>query len=106
MVEESIVAIIKRYLAQLVSIGIHAQRAVLFGSYALGTASEHSDIDLVVIAPEFDASKDISMVKALWHATSVDTRIEPIPCGEQEWQKEEGRPILDIARRDGVVITQ
>jgi len=106
MVEESIVAIIQRYLAQLVSLGIHAHSAVLFGSYALGTASEHSDIDLVVIAPEFDASKDISLVKALWHAASVDTRIEPIPCGELEWQKEEGRPILDIARRDGILITR
>ena len=40
-----------------------------------------------------------------WRATAAaDVRIEPIPCGEREWESEGGRPILDIARRDGVVI--
>jgi predicted nucleotidyltransferase len=44
------------------------------------------------------------MVKALWRATASDDRIEPIPCGEQEWAGGDGRPILEIARREGVVI--
>ena len=32
-------------------------------------------------------------------------RIEPIPCGEREWETEEGRPILDIARQEGQEIS-
>jgi hypothetical protein len=58
----------------------------------------------LVIAPEFDGRRDVSLVKALWRATAADDRIEPIPCGEREWESGDGRPILEIARREGVVI--
>jgi len=104
MVEETVVAAVKRYLAVLPSLGIHARRAVLFGSYARGLTDEYSDIDLIVIAPEFDGLREVSLVKALWRATASDSRIEPIPCGEQEWETEQGRPILEIARREGIII--
>ena len=105
MVEDAIIATIKNYLTSLPAFGIHACSAVLFGSYARGKADEYSDIDLVVIAPEFDGSREISLVKALWQATVTDNRIEPIPCGEQEWETDGSRPILEIARREGVIIT-
>ena len=105
MVEDAIIATIKNYLASLPAFGIHACRAVLFGSYVRGKADEYSDIDLVVIAPEFDGVREISLVKALWRATTSDNRIEPIPCGEQEWETDGSRPILEIARREGVIIT-
>ena len=104
MVEEAVIAAVKGYLAALPALGIHARLAVLFGSFAQGQADDYSDIDLVVIAPEFDGSREISLVKALWQATASDNRIEPIPCGEQEWETDQGRPILEIARREGVII--
>jgi len=105
MVEKAVIEIIKRYLAALPSLGIHARCAVLFGSFARGGGDEYSDIDLVVIAPELDNSRQITLVKALWQATiSADSRIEPIPCGEKEWENDQSRPILEIARQEGVVI--
>jgi predicted nucleotidyltransferase len=105
MVEDAIITTIKDYLASLPAFGIHACHAVLFGSYVRGKADEYSDIDLIVIAPEFDGPREISLVKALWRATVTDNRIEPIPCGEQEWETNGSRPILEIARREGVLIT-
>jgi len=102
--DEILVKKIRQYLAALSSAGIHANRAVLFGSFARGEGDAESDIDLVVIAPEFDGRRDASLVKALWRATAADDRIEPIPCGEREWESGDGRPILEIARREGVVI--
>lgn len=104
MVEETIIASVRRYLAALSAVGIHAGKAVLFGSFAIGRSDEYSDIDLIVIAPEFDGSRDITLVKKLWAATTGDSRIEPVPCGQQEWETDQGRPILEIARREGVVI--
>ena len=105
MVEISTVAIVRRYIEALASFGIHASRVILFGSFARGDASDLSDIDLVVIAPEFDGPREVSLVETLWQATMLaDNRIEPIPCGEREWETEQGRPILEIARREGVVI--
>ncbi|HIJ67103.1 MAG TPA: nucleotidyltransferase domain-containing protein [Planctomycetes bacterium] len=104
MVEESVIKSVKSYLARLSAAGIHANKAVLFGSFARGQANAYSDIDLVVIAPEFDGSREVVLVKKLWRATQGDSRIEPIPCGEREWETEQGRPVLEIARREGIVI--
>lgn len=105
MVEIAIVNVVRQYLAVLPNVGIHASRAVLFGSFARDEADQDSDIDLVVVAPEFDAGRDHDTIKRLWETTILaDVRIEPIPCGEQEWENGNGRPILEIARREGVVI--
>ena len=105
MVESTIVDVVRRYLAALSGFGIHAKRAVLFGSHARGDASEWSDIDLIIIAPELDGERSLETVKQLWRATAAaDDRIEPIPCGEREWDTEGRRPILDIARKEGVII--
>ena len=104
MVEEAVIESIRKYLASLRAFGIHASKAVLFGSFARGVASNLSDIDLIVIAPQFDGPRDISLVKSLWRATICDNRIEPIPCGEREWETDGSRPILEIARREGVII--
>jgi predicted nucleotidyltransferase len=74
MVENTVIESVQNYLAALPSLGIHARRAVLFGSFARGRADEYSDIDLIVIAPEFDGSRELSLVKALWQATVSDNR--------------------------------
>ena len=104
MVEAAIIEKVKAYLASLPSFGIHARCGVLFGSFASGQAGPDSDIDLVVVAPEFDGPRDTALIKALWRATVADDRIEPVPCGEAEWAGDNGRPILEIARREGVII--
>ena len=45
--------IVEKYRAQLVGLGIRPVQVYLFGSYARGTASEGSDIDLIVVSPDF-----------------------------------------------------
>jgi len=105
MVESTVINAVRQYLAVLPTVGIHASRAVLYGSFARGEADQHSDIDLIVIAPEFDLGRDFETINRLWETTILaDNRIEPIPCGEKEWESGDGRPILEIARREGVVI--
>ena len=104
MVDQSVIDSVKHYMAQLAAFGIHPEKGVLFGSFATGTADEFSDIDLIVIAPEFDGNRQIQLVKNLWKATSADNRIEPIPCGTREWETDHSRPILEIARNEGVIV--
>ena len=105
MDERPVADIIRVYLAALPDYGIHARRAILYGSFARGEPHEWSDIDVVVIAPEFDQPYTIEHVKRLWRATgAADDRIEPIACGENEWETDDGRPILEIARREGIEI--
>ncbi|HOX40145.1 MAG TPA: nucleotidyltransferase domain-containing protein [Candidatus Brocadiia bacterium] len=105
MVDESIRQTIKDYLRALNRAGIKATRAVVFGSRAQGRADEWSDIDLVVIAPELDGNRDSRIVNLLWELRAeTDSRIEPIPCGEREWESDTARPILEIARRQGEMV--
>jgi len=104
MVEETVTGVVKRYLEAMVAEGIHPGGAVLFGSSARGQTDQYSDIDLIVIAPEFDGPREISLVKGLWRATACDNRIEPIPCGEREWETDGSRPIVEIGRREGIII--
>jgi len=85
--------------------GVHATRIILYGSFAKGRPHEWSDIDVIVVAPEFDPPYDMTVVEKLWLATgNADLRLEPIPCGEEEWKTDSGRPIIEIARGEGIEI--
>ena len=105
MIAEAILEVVRNYVAAVRAAGIHVRRAVLFGSYARGAAGPWSDIDLVVIAPELDKGDGRPIIDKLWELRAVtDSRIEPVPCGEREWQTDGSRPILEIARREGIEI--
>lgn len=105
MVDEHVVTSIRRYLDALAAKGLPVQFAVLFGSHATGHARDWSDIDLLVVSPRFDAVPDRADSVLLWKTTyGLDTRIEPIPCGAKEWEQDESRLIVDVARREGIVI--
>jgi predicted nucleotidyltransferase len=46
--DETLIEKVRQYLAGLPTVGIHASRAVLFGSYARGEADPDSDMDVLV----------------------------------------------------------
>lgn len=52
-----------RHVARSMAIATHAERVILFGSYARGDATEESDVDLMIIAesdlPRFKRSRDL-----------------------------------------------
>ena len=102
MADTALVDVVRTYLAAVRRSGIHASRAILFGSSARGEAGPHSDIDLLVIAPEFDSPDAADKSALLWELrASTDSRIEPIPVGEREWEEDEGTPVIEIARQEG-----
>jgi len=64
-----------------------------------------SDIDLLVVSPRFDRSYTRRHVNILWHAAAdTDYRIEPIPCGVEQWETDDSSAIIEIARREGRII--
>lgn len=102
MLEPNAVDSVKKYLARLREEGIHADYAVIFGSQAKGNAGKWSDIDIVVVSKKFDGKYGHEDVEKLWViAGSVDSRIEPVACGEKEWEEDDSRTIIEIARREG-----
>jgi len=105
MLEQSVLTSVNNFLAAIKAQDIDVERVVVFGSQASGRASEWSDIDLLVISPQFDDMRDRSHINLLWRlAARVDSRIEPIPCGSRQWREDDSSAIIEIARRQGEVL--
>src|SRR5947209_8593801 len=105
MVAAAVQQIVRNYLRAATEAGIPTRRAILFGSQIRGNAHELSDIDLVVLSPALEPPRSHDVVAKLWRLrVQTDSRIEPIPCGEKEWESDDSRMILEIARREGAVI--
>jgi predicted nucleotidyltransferase len=105
VVDDAVMVAVRKYLTALRAHGLPVQLGVIFGSQATGTAGTWSDIDLLVVSPHFDGVRNRRDIDLLWHlAARVDNRIEPVPCGAQQWRDDRVSPIVEIARREGVAV--
>jgi predicted nucleotidyltransferase len=106
MVAEPIVRSIKRYLQVVAEQGIPVRYGIVFGSQVTGRADVWSDIDLLVVSPKYDLPRKRDDVNVLWRiAARTDSRIEPIPVGERQYQEDDSSAIIEIARREGQMIS-
>jgi hypothetical protein len=105
VVEKTVVSEVRHYLETVNANGLRISFGVIFGSQARGEASGESDIDLLVVSPDFDGEKNRKDIAKLWHfAAETDERIEPIPCGEIQWCEDDGTPIIEVARQQGQIV--
>ncbi len=105
MVEDSVVRSVRCFLSAVSETGTPITFGVVFGSQATGRAHQWSDIDLLVVSPRYDKHRNRDELDNLWsRAAHVDSRLEPIPCGEIEWREDDSRAIVEIARREGEII--
>ncbi len=105
MVGRLVVGAVRSYLEALAAEGAPVSLGVLFGSQAKGAAHRWSDIDLLVVSPQFDAAYTHADVDRLWRvAGGVDPRIQPVACGVRQWLDDDGCAIIGIARREGVAV--
>jgi predicted nucleotidyltransferase len=102
MVHRDILEIVWRYARALETHGVTVPFVVVFGSQATGRTHEWSDIDLLVVSPIFDRPRRLKDALLLWEvAADIDSRIEPIACGEKQWTDDDSSAIIEIARREG-----
>jgi predicted nucleotidyltransferase len=102
VLDASVVTVVRKYLQLLQQHGIAVRCGVVFGSQVTGKTHAWSDIDLLVVSPCFDTAYDYRIVDLLWRLSArVDSRIEPIPCGERQWEEDDASTVVEIARRDG-----
>jgi len=75
---------------------------ILFGSYAKGTNTNDSDIDIAVVSSDIvDRFDDLKKLMKL--RRNIDLRIEPHPIKTDEFKKNE-TPLIDEIIRTGVEV--
>ena len=105
MVDESVLSGVRTYIRALKDHGVSVTSAIVFGSQVKGTYDPWSDIDLLVISPQFDEQRSRKYIDLLWRvAAFTDNRIEPIPCGEKQWLNDDASAIIELARREGQAV--
>jgi predicted nucleotidyltransferase len=106
MADESVVKTVLRYRESLVQSGIPVTNVVHFGSHVKDHNHRWSDIDVLVVSPRFDGKRKREDINLLWRiAARVDSRIEPVAVGQCQYDEDDSSAIIEIARREGEVIS-
>ena len=92
---------IKRFLQSIEGINIRLNSAFLFGSFAKGNERVDSDIDIALVLEDLmDHEKFDLQVKLLLLASHIDSRIEPHPFSQQDFQI--GTPFTAEIKNTGI----
>ncbi len=106
MVNEAVVKVVKKYLEALIQHDLPVDYGIIFGSQVHGQTDKWSDIDLLVVSPQFDDEPRREDVNLLWRiAARTDNRIEPIAVGQRQFAENDSSTILEIARREGQIVS-
>lgn len=105
MAKEEVIDKLKKYLSILEDNGVQISKAFLFGSYLHNEATEDSDIDVMVVSPQFDVRND-QLIGMSWSLTrKIDSRIEPYLVGLNRFLTDDVSPILEVVKQEGLEIT-
>lgn len=104
MPDKKIINIINSYIEDLKAENIQLSKVILYGSYAKGTANKNSDIDLILVSPEFDENRD-KYLGIIWKLTEKSNfLIEPYTIGLNKFLTDDISPIIQIAKKEGFEI--
>ena len=95
-IDKEILKSIKKYLEKI-SQHYKIDAVYLFGSYAKGTQTENSDIDLAIVSKDVKNRLD-DMGRMLGYTWKCDTRIEPHPYNTKEFTPDEYMLVGEILR--------
>jgi len=103
MGQDAVLKTIREFKKALESFNVQVDKLILFGSHAVGTAHEDSDIDLVVISSSFSDKNYWERIDMLTEAIyKVFAPIEASAFTPDEWKTEKSL-IFDYAK-NGVVL--
>jgi uncharacterized protein len=104
MLQEEVIDKIRRYCLLLNDAGIRVEKAFLYGSWARKEGTKESDIDVMIISPDFD-NQDMMLKAKAWRLTeSIDLRIEPYSVGSKKFAHDDVSPLLQVVREEGLEI--
>jgi len=104
MAKREIIESLKTYINLLKTEGISVEKAFLYGSYSTDTATDNSDIDLMIVTNNVDVDDDFVIGK-IWKLTrEINTRIEPFLVGIDRFNNNNHSPLIDLVKKSGIEI--
>lgn len=104
MVKAEVIELIKKYIMLLNTSGIAVYKAYLFGSYSTNTATDASDIDLMIVSEKYDETDD-EVAGKIWRLTrKVSTKIEPFLIGVNKFRTSDNSPLIEQIKATGIEI--
>ena len=102
MAKIEVIEILRTYLNLLRTEGISVDKAFLYGSYLSNTATNESDIDLMIVT---DNANDDYLAGKIWNLTKkVNSKIEPFLVGTNRFYSNDNSPLIDLVKRTGLEI--
>jgi len=104
MASREVIELLRKYITLLNAEGISVNRAFLFGSYSNDTASDSSDIDVLIVSDKYDETDDVAAGK-IWKLTrKINTKIEPFLIGIKKFRDDESSPLVSLIKTKGIEI--
>ena len=104
MARSEVIALLKKYILLLNTEGLTVNKAFLFGSYSTDTATENSDIDVMLVSEKFDENDD-EAIGRIWRLTrKISTRIEPFLIGIRKFKDDSSSPLVNMVKAKGIEI--
>ncbi len=84
-ISDLITGIVRRYVDYLQENGFPIRTAVLYGSYAKGTANEWSDIDVALVSDAFEGVRFSDKTRIGRLTLDIDDRLSPLPYRPEDF---------------------
>jgi uncharacterized protein len=101
-INASINNLIRQFLSRISDQGIRIKSAYLYGSYARGTETKWSDIDVAIVSPDISDDRFEERVRLVKTSAVIDSRIEPAPFNTKTFVDED--PLVWEIKKDGILI--
>lgn len=102
MAKNEVIDILRKYIYLLRAEGIDVDKAFLYGSYLSNTATNDSDIDLMIVT---ENENDDYLAGKIWSLTQkVNSKIEPFLVGTNRFNSDDSSPLIDLVKRTGLEI--
>jgi predicted nucleotidyltransferase len=103
MDKKTVIDIVERFTEELRARGIRPEQVILYGSQATGSATEASDIDVLVVSEGFAGKSYWERVEVLADAIyAVYAPVEAVAMTPEEWRRGDSM-IADFARQGEVL---
>jgi uncharacterized protein len=97
-----IIETVKKYIGELEKNNIHITKAVIFGSYAKGSAKTESDIDIALVSDFFTGDRFVDRRNIIPFRRKIDSRIEPVPFRPEDFNN--GGILAEEIKKTGISI--